>query len=377
MEDKLRTLVEGNNEINRTKWALEGKKQGKKVIGILCSYVPEEIVYAAGMLPWQITGTWRENITQASAYRQENSCGFCNHVLESLLTGELDFLDGVIATDRDQDLLRLWDVWASLKKTPFCHVMHVPFIDSEIACQQMSKEIRRLIGSLEEYGGVKITQESLGASIDTYNKTRTLLTRMYELRKREVPPLSGAEVLGIMTAAGVMPKDQFNQEIGTLLPYLEGRKTSLKHVHPRLLVSSDMLDNPGYLNLIEEASLVAMDDLDAGSRYLVQAVDTSLADPIYALAKRYISRHGAPRMTFWDKQTEQLVKWVREFDIDGVISLQQTYCYPQMYRMPFLSQKLKEAGISNMTIKREYHLANLGQLRTRIGAFVEMLEVKA
>ena len=137
-----------------------------------------------------------------------------------------------------------------------------------------------------------------------------------------------------------------------------------------------MLDNPGYLNLIEESGLVAMDDLDTGVRYFTKAVDTTIADPIDALTQRYLSRHGAPRMTSWDIQMEEMIQWVKDFRIDGVINLPQTYCYPQTYRMPFVNMKLKEAGIPSMSIEREYYLANLGQLRTRIGAFSEMLETK-
>ena len=110
MEDRLRMLVEGNSEPNRAKWALEWKRQGKKVMGLLSTYVPEEVIHAAGILPWRITGTWRADVSLAMVYRTTNSCLHCTHVLESLMAGELDFLDGVIATDHDQELVRLWDV---------------------------------------------------------------------------------------------------------------------------------------------------------------------------------------------------------------------------------------------------------------------------
>ncbi len=373
MEDKLKTLIEGNSEANRSTWAMECKKQGKKVIGVLSSYVPEEVISAADMLPWRITGTWRENTSHARVYRSESSCSYCNHVLESLLSGELDFLDGIITTDQDQDLVRLWDVLMYLKTTPFCYIMHIPYVDSELNYRFLTDEIRRLISNLEDFWGVKITEDSLRSSIDIYNQMRSLLGRMYELRKREIPPLSGAEVLGITTAVTVMPKEHFNHEMETLLPYLEKREIKLKQVHPRLLIESDMLDNPAYMNLIEEGCLVAMDDMDTGSRYFNQTVDTTLEDPAYALAKRYISRHGAPRMVSWDRQVEQVIKWVKEFNIDGVLGLPIAWCYPQRFRMPFLSEKLQEVGIRSICLEREYHLTNVGQLRTRIGAFLEML----
>ena len=104
MEKQLRLLIEANSENNRAQWALDWKEQGKKVMGIMSTYVPEEVIHAAGLLPWGITGTWQEDISHARVYRTESSCSYCNHVLESLLTNELDFLDGIIIGDIDQAL---------------------------------------------------------------------------------------------------------------------------------------------------------------------------------------------------------------------------------------------------------------------------------
>ncbi|MBN1847099.1 MAG: 2-hydroxyacyl-CoA dehydratase, partial [Deltaproteobacteria bacterium] len=373
MEGRLRHLIESNSEANRTRWVMEWKDQGKKVIGVMSSYVPEEVISAAGMLPFRITGTWREDIPHARVYRSESSCSYCNHVLESLLKGELDFLDGIVIGDIDQDLLRLWDIMVAKELKPFCYAMHIPFVDSELNYQFLRDEIRRLMGALEALGGVQITDDALRSSIDTYNKMRDLLTRVYELRKREFPPITGAETLGLITAATVMPKDIFNKELEDLLPYLKEREAVIQQARPRLLITSEMLDNPAYLELVEESCLVVMDDMDTGSRYINGQIDTTLQDPAYAIAKRYISRHGAPRMGDWDKQIKQIMDWVREYQVDGVLGFPHAWCYPQKYRMPYLIDRLKEAGIPNISLDREYHLANAGQLRTRIGAFVEML----
>ena len=373
MEDRLKSLIKGNSESGRTKWALDWKKQGGKVMGVLSQEVPEEIIFAAGMLPFRITGTWKADISHARVYRSEGSCGYCNHVLESFLNGDLDFLDGIIIADIDQDLVRLWDVLTAIEVKPFCHIMHLPFVDSGLNQRFLTEEIRRLIAVLENFGKSEITDESLRKSIDTHNRMRELLSRMYELRKKDVPPLSGAEALGITTAAAVMPKDLFNSELEALLPYLEERKTALDNLQPRLLVTSEMLDDPAYMDLIEENCIVAMDDMDTGSRYFDMQVDTSLDDPAHALARRYLGRAGAPRMAHWDRQVEQIFKWVNEYNIDGVLGLPLTWCHPQSYRSTFLNDRFKEAGIPNININREYHLANTGQIRTRIGAFVEML----
>lgn len=374
MEERLKVLTEGWKEENRNRWAMEWKRKGGKVIGLLCPYVPEEIIYAAGMLPWHIAGSWKENIDQALLYRPVNSCLYCSHVLESLLAGKFDFLDGVVFSDRYQDMLRLWDVWTHVAKTPFARMVHIPRLESEDAYRFFTQEINRLSRDIEELSGTKITDESLRQAIAVCNKMRTLLKRVYDLRKRSVPPLTGAEALGIALTARVMPKDSFNQELEALLPYLEHRKTSFKRVQPRLLISSDLLDNPAYLEFVEGAgSLVAMDDLDTGSRYFWELVNDSLGDPLYSLSQRYVSGPKCARMPLWQEQLDQVVSWVKEFNIDGVLEMTQMYCRVREMRVHYFLERLKEANIPAISLRREYRLANEGQLRTRIEAFVEML----
>ncbi len=373
MEDQLQHLITANSEDNRLQWVRDWKRQGKKVIGILSSEIPEEVIAAAGLLPFRITGTWNENISHARVYRTENSCGYCNHVLESFLNHDLDFLDGVVIGDIDQDLVRLWDVLQGLRITPFCHIIHVPFVDSEVNVRFFTDELKRLTALLENLTGKPVTDDLLHATIETYNQTRHLLSHIYDLRKREVPPLSGADVLGLTTAATIMPKEIFNRELESLVPYLDERRINLEHLHPRILITSEMLDHPAYIRLVEESALVAMDDMDTGSRYFHLMVETDSNDPLRALAQRYLGRQGAPRMAHWDKQVEQIMTWVKAFNIDGVIGLPLTWCHPQNYRMPFLKENLKQANIPCISLDRAYHPANFGQLRTRIGAFVEML----
>jgi len=378
VEQQLRGLLEATNNDNRAKWALDWRKRGGKVMGLLCSYVPEELIYAAGMLPWHVMGTDQSETSRALMYRTASSSLYCNRVLESFLNGELDFLDGVIATDREQDLVRLWDVLVHLKKTPFAHIMHVPNQETALGYQQMSKEITALKKAIEEFSGNRIIDKSLQQAIAVFNKMRTLLIKLYEMRKNELPAVSGAEAMEIVAAATIMPKDEFNFELDRLLPYLEKRKAPIKYAHPRLLLSSDTLYNPAYIKLVEQSgSLVAMDDLDPGSRYFWKTVDTNSTDPIYALAKRYLSRPGHPRMFAWDRQVKQVIEWVKEYHIDGVLEMPEMYSLPRQFRVPIFHAQLTEAGIPNISISRFHDMADAGQLKTRIEAFVEMLQGRA
>ncbi len=372
-EKRLKRLCEAGQEANRFNWAKEWKTQGKKVIGLVDTYIPEEIIYAAGALPWQIFGTWRQNVPLASVYRPPNTCRYCAHVLESFRSGQLDFLDGAVGSDWDDDRRTLWSQWTHLKMMSFRHQLHVPVKDSAVSRLEFIANITRLREVVEEFCGVKITDQSLADAIGVYNKMRALLTRVYEMKKRDVPPLTGAETLGLTTAALVMPKDEFIRELEALLPYLETRKPSVTSPHPRLLVSADRLDNPAYIALIEDAgALVAMDDMDTGSRYFWKEVSLN-GDPLTALAERYLTKPACPRMLYWKGQVNQVIAWVKEWKIDGIVNFTLSYSYPRLFGTPYLRDQMEAAGIPFLTIQREYYLGSVGQLRTRVEAFVETL----
>jgi benzoyl-CoA reductase subunit C len=376
MEDELQSMIGAGNKENRLKWAQEQKSQGKKVIGILDNLIPEEVIYAAGMLPWRIQGTWQGDIPLATVYRIPQSSCFLNHVMESFLRGELDFLDGVVFSNRDHDSVRLYDAFERLGKMSLVHLLDVPIKDSDKTRNRFTAEIKKLISALENLGKIEINNSSLEDAISAYDKGRSLLKKMYELRKKEVPPVSGGEALAITGAAMVMPREEFNRKLEGLLPYLENRKAEISVTRPRILLSSDLLDNPAYVDLVEETGcVVAMDDMDTGSRYFWNTVDSDGKNPVYALAKRYL-KNGLPRMVEWEQQAELLIQWVKDFDIDGVLDLTEMFDHTREFRKSFMERCLKEAGVPEVSFQREYHFAGEGQLKTRVGAFLEMLASK-
>lgn len=379
MEDKLKFLIEGNTERNRVKTAEEWKKQGKKVMGLLAHhYIPEEILHAAGILPWRITGSWEDSAPLAEAHRTKISCRYCTHVLESFLLNKMEFLDGIIAVDLDDDVRTMWDVLDFYKKAPFIYMMHLPHKTSEIAVRFWLREIEQFKKAVEKITGEKITDEKLRNSISVYNKTRKLIAKLYETRKKPEPPLTGEELLALTCTASVMPKEEYNSLLEEVLPYLENRKPKHQQSTPRILVSGDFLDDTRYIKVIEEAgSIVAMDDLDTGSRYLGGSINESIYNPEYAVAVYYLNRPGTnPHMYDWDKQVGRVLDWITEYKIDGIIELPVMYSFPREFMSSYFRREVEERGIPFMSIRREYGLSNVGQLSTRVGAFLEMIKGK-
>ena len=379
MERIPQSILELNQEDRRADYALKWKEGGKKVVGILCSYVPEEIIHAAGMLPWRVMGTPQSHTPHGNYYRPPKTCLYCNHVLESLVGGSYDFLDAVVTTSVDQDMVRLWDAWKYLGKTPRMHIIHLPLSDTPAHQRQFIKEVDRFLRFIEDLSGERVSEQSLRNSITTYNRYRTAINRLYDLRKSDAPPVSGSDVCRITLASLLMPREEFTEQLESVLPGLEKNAGGGIAKGPRVLLSSDRLDNPGFIDLVEDAGcIVAMDDFDTGGRHFRDLVETSHATSretlIKALAERYHAQPASPFMMNWEAQVDQIVRWVREFSIHGVVELPLMYSRSRQMRTPFFKARLTDHNIPVASFEREYHMANVGQLTTRIGAFLEILQ---
>ncbi len=374
-ERELKSLGELAKSPNYAKYALNWKQGGGKVWGVLDSYVPEEVLIAAGILPWRIRGSRKPFPDLALQHRTSTCNPYYNHVVQSVLEGELDFLDGIAATDWEQDGTRCYDLLKYWQKPGSGHLLHVPHGKRKSQLAEFMGEIAQFISAVENYNGKKITSNSLRKAAQQVNTARGLLKRLYSLRQRQQVSISGTECLNICLAGMTMAKEEFIPKMESLLPYLEARLATGDSARPRLLVVSDFLDDGAFLDLIEEAgAVVVMDDLDTGSRNFWGAVDADSSDIITAIAKRYLmNRVPCPRMEHWEEEVDQVIAWAADFKLNGVLLLHLPWCYTRQFRLPFWTQRMKEARIPFAILERDYCLFHPAQLKTRIEAFIETL----
>jgi bzd-type benzoyl-CoA reductase N subunit len=370
--DVLTSLVEANNEENRYTYAKAAKDRGEKVIGYLCSYVPQEIITAAGMFPFRVMGTWKPDTLLADGYMTPNSCSFCRNCLQAVLNHEYDFLDGVVTTNSCRNMDRLFDTWEYLETTPFTHILDLPWRTNPDAQEYYVSGVQAFKEKLEEFFGIEVRDDALRESIELYNQSRTLQKQLYELRKRDAPPITGAEALGVFTASMVMERDEYNKQLEQLVAEL--RESTRGHTGAaRILYSGSILSDPQELKLIDDlGGNVVAEDLCTSSRFFWDSVDPSL-EPLEALATRYLDRVPCTRMFEQDRRLEHVLDLVKEYRVDGVIFSAIVYCDPWSYAAPLSLLSLKKAGIPHLQLEREYGLTAEGQLRTRVGAFLEML----
>jgi benzoyl-CoA reductase/2-hydroxyglutaryl-CoA dehydratase subunit BcrC/BadD/HgdB len=230
---------------------------------------------------------------------------------------------------------------------------------------------------LEEFLGIRITDEKLRQSIELYNESRALLKNLYELRKLDNPLITGAETMEVLDASFRMPKELFNLCLNDLLRDLSN-STQTHQGKARLMVTGSVLTNPDFIKSIEDlGALVVTDELCTSTRYWSDPVvldgDTP---PLQAISQRYLNNFPCARMFPSDERFNRILELARDFRVDGVISQIIRYCVPYAHDLPLLTRRLQAQGIPTLAIDVEYGTSGSGQIQTRVQAFLEMLKVK-
>ena len=350
-------------------------EQGGKVMGYFCSYGPEEIITAAGMVPMRVRATGSRGTELSDAYLSSINCSFCRHAFNMALRGEYDFIDGVIWLNTCVHARRIYDNWWRKVKTPFVRIMSLPKKTGEKQVGWYRDELVNFKEALEKHLGMTITDDRLQEAIKLHNETRRLLRQLYELRKKEKPPITGADALAVVVASTAMPREQFNQMLKELLEDLKEAE-GVKDYRARLMIVGGILDDPGYIKVIEEqGGLVVTDMLCFGARVFLNDVAEGDGDPLMALARYYIVDHpSCPRM-FGDypRRAGFVRDMIREFKVDGIIGERLLFCDLWTVEHYQLAKEFKPEGIPYLSLDREYLLAGIGQLRTRVQAFLETI----
>ncbi len=361
------TLV--NPEIR--KW----KEEGGRVVGYFCSAMPVEIITAAGFLPFRVRATGSTGTELSDSYFSSINCSFARHAFNMALRGEYDFLDGLVIFNSCDHVRRLYDHWIRQMKTPFVQILSLPKKAEDAQVDWFREELSILRERMEDHFHVEITEEKLREAIALHNRSRRALRCLYELRKDPSPPVTGAEALAVTVAGTATPQSLYSRLLEELLEDLAGKEGHTGY-RARLMIVGGLLDNPEYVSIIEDqGGLVVADSLCFGSRNFWTDVDEKSADPLTALARYYIAdRPSCARMyAEYPRRVEYIRSMINEFRVDGVIFERLPFCETWGFEQYSLSNDFKEWNIPLLCMDHEYVLGGLGQIKTRVQAFLETL----
>ncbi len=357
------------------------KEGGGRIVGYFCTNVPEELVMAAGMLPYRLRAPESRDTSEADRYTTYLNCTYCRHVVDDALLGNYDFLDGFVGSNGCDQMRRVSDIFRAVQfKEPaekdefFLEYVGAPRVPMDEASLAYYKdEIIRMKEQLETFFEVEITEEKLKEAIREVNESRRLLHELYALRKAEQPPITGAEALSVTVAYTCMPKDLFNQEMKSLLEALGDRKAAPDH-KKRLFLYGSELDDPDWIKVIEDqGALVVADGSCFGGRMFWDYVDES-GDPMEALAKRYHERWSCPRMCDRVRRQDKIKEMVRDWNADGIVGERIVFCQLWGSEKVMTNLEAQDTGTPTLWLEREYLLGGTGQIKTRVQAFLESME---
>jgi benzoyl-CoA reductase subunit C len=362
--------------------ARELKNSGRRVIGYLSALCPVEILTAAGVVPMRLKGNVAEAVTKADAYMETIICPFVRNVFDAALKGKYGFLDGMVFSHQCDSIDRTYDVWSYNLGFPYWHFINYPHVADDPSIEFTDEILRIFIRSLEKFTGRSITDQALAEAVHAHNKNRQAMRELYDLRKEDVPLISGAEMMKVLIAAMSLSVDESTALIKSVTQEVKMRPAASGNKSARIMLIGDQIDDVAIVNVIEGAeAFLVMDDLSTGSKMYWGDVDAT-ADPIRGITERYLKKLKFPTTFVAERDiyAENLEarfghvrQYIRDFRVNGVILFIYKYCDPYGFEVPAIKSYIESAGTPVLHIEDEYNTSGLGRVRTRIEAFLEMI----
>ena len=359
----------------------ELKENGAKVVGVFCSFVPLEIVYAAGMVPVGLCSFTDEPIPAAETHLPKNLCPLIKASYGFALTDTCPyfyFSDLVVGETTCDGKKKMFELLGEIKPT---YVMQLPHTREKSALAFWKGQIIAFKEKLESFFGVTITEEAIRKAIRQKNHEREVMRRYLELGKLDPAPMSGYE-MGTRIDAGSISFDLeqrcriVEQRTAEVIADWEANYKGKPSEKPRILVTG--CPNAGVrekiIRVVEEmgASIVAFDTC-SGIRDKIEPVDEANPDVYEALAVKYLNI-SCSVMSPNGGRREYLADIIDDYHVDGVIEIILQSCHTYDVEAHFIKRLVtQEKGLPYLNIETDYSQSDKGQINTRLAAFLETI----
>ena len=407
-------MVIDRNIIPFTQFYINNKKTETKKIGWLCTYVPEEIIIASGFSPLRITG--KEKAKKSEGYCPINFCPYIKSALEDILS-LTSSLDGIIFTNSCDGMRRLYD----LCKTYAAHIpsflLDVPRNKNEIAVKHFENNIFKMIIFLESLSHRKIELDNLENSIKLCNEKRVLLKRLNNYFKKLQEQIRIKNYFNILKSAMTEEPENFIKNLKKYLNYIDNEISAKKNNKKnnsvnfkgfsannkknRIMVVGNFLDDDRLWELFDEIDCnISADDICNSSRYFENVTEpAAVADLLKTdffnsphkdldlsekkakiftrlirdITVRQLYKPQCMRMSNLDLKLDEIKRNIQNNSIDGVIFISQKFCDNTLLFYPLLRQELGLINIPSLFLEVEHNNISIGQIKTRIQAFLEII----
>lgn len=367
----------------RIKELQDAKEAGRKIIGTFCIFVPEEITLAADAIQVGLCAGAEIGKEAAEQVLPRNTCALIKSFVGFKLAKlcpyieSCDLVVGETTCDGKKKAYEIFRDYAPL------YVMEIPQMKAASDKALLKTEFMRYLAEIETLTGRKITAEKLKAAIQIVNNRRKALLRLDSLRKAVPSPISGRDALLIHQISFYDDPIRFTRQIGLLCDELEKRIADKQGVAPesakRVMLSGCPMAVPNWkLPFVIESSgaVIVGEESCIGDRNIRDLVDESgatIEEMIDRLVDRYFQIDCAV-FTPNEERLDHIVRMARGMKADGVIHYGLMFCQPYAMEAHKVSKRLETEGIPLLSIETDYSMEDVGQLKTRVEAFIEMLQ---
>jgi benzoyl-CoA reductase/2-hydroxyglutaryl-CoA dehydratase subunit BcrC/BadD/HgdB len=367
----------------RIKELLDERESGRKVIGSYCVFVPEEIALAAGATLVGLCSGAEFATELVEQYLPRNTCALIKSALGFKLGKVCPYIeacDMIVGENTCDGKKKAYETMGSLMDN--LYVIDMPQMKSESGRKLLKDEYVKFIQAVEKLTGNTITVESLKEGIATVNAKRKALHRLAAIRKAGIAPISGLDALLANQVSFYDNPARFTESLNKICDELEERVAREEGVAPketpRILISGCPMAVPNWKlpTIIEKSGAVIVGEEscigERGARNLVDDSGSSVDALVDAIVDRYFKVDCAVFTPNKDRQ-EHINEMAKMYNADGVIHYGLQFCQPYIMESMNIERELENKGIPVLRVETDYSAEDMGQLSTRIEAFVEQL----
>ena len=357
------------------------KDEGGHIAGTFCTFTPEEIFDAAGIHTVSLCGTSEETIPAAEAELPSNLCPLIKSSYGFAVSDKCPytyFSDMIIGETTCDGKKKMYELLGKLKDV---YVMQLPQnVDRPGSLPMWKEEIRYLIRYVEEKFGLTITDEELRHACQLRNELRSAKIGMMELQKQVPPPVYGWEVdtvigssnYGFDYARSAAAIRQMTGKIQT--EYDEGKRTVPEDAK-RILITGCPINGVYHktINILEDnGGVVVCQENCGGIKSTRLLVDTEKDDIVEAIAERYL-QIGCAVMSPNKRRLDLIRQLVEEYQVEGIVDVILQACHPYSVERSQIRRLADELGVKYIAVETDYSHTDIGQLSTRLTAFLEII----
>lgn len=356
----------------------ELKEQGRRIVGVFCTFTPWELILAADAVAVVLCGIGDDNIPAAEVRLPKNLCPLIKASYGAAVTDKCPFFyfsDVVVGETTCDGKKKMYELMKEFKNV---YIMELPNTQNESALELWKKEIIRFKEYLEETFNTTITEEQVRHAVHVANQGRLALRRFYETMKNDPAPMEGSKLFNVLYGSQFkFDKEAMPAEIDALTEkimkeYEEGEKPERRK---RILLTGCPSSGAPMkvVKAIEEnGGNVVVYENCGGAKSVDRLIDEDAEDIYQAIAERYLAI-GCSVMTPDTNRYELLERLLDEYQVEGVVEMTLQACHTYNIEAKSIEKRVKEKGLPYIHIETDYSQADVGQLDTRIAAFLEMI----